>query len=68
MSLTSEFPFATNIVLLFKSDMHEQHSELARAMDRAHQEIRALVDSGSGHVADDSCDNVSDTACIPLTR
>ena len=62
MSLTSEFPFASNIVLLFKSDLHEQYSELARAMDRAHKEIRALVDSGPGHVVDDSCDNVSKEA------
>jgi DnaK suppressor protein len=62
MSLTSEFPFASNVFLLLKSDLREQHSELTRAIDRTHKEIRALADSGPGDVIDESCGNCSKEA------
>lgn len=61
MSVTSEF-LTGNALLLFKSDLLEQHTELARAMDRAHKEIRALADSGSANVVDKSCSNASKEA------
>lgn len=61
MSLTSEFS-PNNVLLLFKSDLQEQYSELTRAIDRTHKEIRALADSGPGDVIDESCGNCSKEA------
>lgn len=61
MSLTSEFP-ANNVLLLFKSDLQEQYSELTRAIDRTHKEVRALADSGPGDAIDESCGNCSKEA------
>jgi len=62
MSLTSEFPLASNVLLLFKSDLQEQQTELTRAIDRTYREIRSLADSGPGDVIDDSCGNSSKEA------
>jgi hypothetical protein len=39
MSLTSDFPLASNVLLLFKSDLQGQYSELTRAIDSTHKEI-----------------------------
>ena len=61
MSVTSEF-LTGNALLLFKSDLLEQHSELTRAMDKAHKEIRALANSASADVVDESCGNASKEA------
>jgi len=60
MSLTSHF--ADNFLLLFKSSLREQQRELARAMDKAQKEIRAIAASGAGDVVDDSRDNASKEA------
>ncbi len=62
MSLTSETSLAGNVLLLFKSGLLEQQRELARAIDRAQKEIRALADSESGDVVDGSCGNASKEA------
>jgi hypothetical protein len=61
MSLTSEFP-ANNVLLLFKSDLQEQYSELTRTIDNALKEIRALADFGPGDAIDESCGNCSKEA------
>jgi DnaK suppressor protein len=61
MSLTLEFS-ANNVLLLFKSDLQEQYSELTCAIDRAHKEIRALADFGPSDVIDESCGNYSKEA------
>jgi DnaK suppressor protein len=61
MSLTSEFS-ANNVLLLFKSDLQEQYSELTHTIGRAHKEIRALADSGPGDVIDESCGTCSKEA------
>jgi RNA polymerase-binding transcription factor len=53
MSLTSDFPFASNVLLLFKSNLQGQYSELTRAIDSTHKEIRTLADSGPGDVIDE---------------
>jgi len=60
MSMTSHF--AENVLLLFKKGIWEQQRELARAIGKAQKEIRALADSGSGDVVDDSCGNASKEA------
>jgi len=62
MSLTSEFSFTNNALLVFKSDLREQQSELTRAIDRTHKEIRALADSGPCDLNDESCGNSSKEA------
>ena len=55
MSLTAHSLLADNVLLVFKSDLREQQRELMHAIDRAQKEIRALADSGSGDILDDSC-------------
>ena len=62
MSLTSEFSFTSNALLVFKSDLREQHNQLTRAIDKTHREIRALADSGPGDFIDESCGNSSKEA------
>ena len=62
MSVTSHFPLAGNVLLLFKSDLREQQRELMHAIDRAQKEIRALADSESGDIVDDCCGNASKEA------
>ncbi len=62
MSSTTYSPLADTMLLLFKNGLREQQRELARAMDRSQKEIRALADSGSGDVVDDSGDNASKEA------
>ena len=62
MNLTSETSLANNVLLLFKSGLLEQQRELARAIDKAQKEIRAIADSGPGDVVDDSCGNASKEA------
>jgi DnaK suppressor protein len=62
MSVSSEFPLASKVLLLFKSDLQEQQSELTRAIDKTHKEIRALADSDPGDVIDESCGNSSKEA------
>jgi DnaK suppressor protein len=57
MSFMSQSPLATNVLLLFKSDLREQQRELMHALERAQKEIRALADSGPGDVIDDSWGN-----------
>jgi hypothetical protein len=57
MSLSSEFPLASNMLLLFQSDLQEQQSKLTHAVNRTHKEIRALADSGPSDVIDESCGN-----------
>lgn len=64
MSFTSHSPFADKVLLLFKSDLREQQLELARTIDRAQKEIRALVDSGPSDAVDDSRDNASKEAAF----
>jgi hypothetical protein len=59
MSFTSHSPFADTVLLPFKSGLLEQQRKLARAIDRAQKEIRAIADSGPGDVLDDSCGNAS---------
>ncbi len=51
MSRPSDFPFTSSILLLFKSDLQEQHNELTRAMDSTQKEIRALAGSGPSDVS-----------------
>lgn len=62
MSVSSELPLTSKVFLLFKGDLREQQSELTRAIDRIHKEIRALADSGPGDVVDESCGNSSKEA------
>lgn len=62
MSVTSDSTVSSNVLLLFKSDLQERHSELTRAIDRTHEEIRALADSDPGDVIDSSCGNSSKEA------
>jgi len=62
MSVSSHSPFADTVLLLFKHSLREQQGELARAMDKAQKEIRAIADSGPGDVVDDSRDNASKEA------
>jgi len=62
MSLTSEFSFMSNALLVFKSDLREQHNQLTRAIDKTHREIRALSDSAPGDLIDESCGNCSKEA------
>ena len=62
MSLTSHSPLADTALLLFTNGLREQQRELARALDRAQKEIRALIDSGSGDLIDGSRDNASKEA------
>jgi DnaK suppressor protein len=57
MSFTSHSPFAGAVLLRFQGGLLEQQRELARAIDRARKDIRAIVDSGSGDVVDNSCGN-----------
>jgi len=59
MNLTPETSLAGNVLLLFKSNLREQQRELTRAIERAQKEIRALADSGSGNIVDDSFSNSS---------
>lgn len=61
MSLTSELP-VSKLLLLFKTDLRKQQSELTRVIDRTDKEIRALADSGPGDVIDESCGNSSKEA------
>ena len=62
MSYTSHSSFDSNVLLLFRSGLREQQRELARAVDRTQKEIRALADSESGDVIDDSCGHASKEA------
>lgn len=62
MSYTTHSSFDRNVLLLFTSGLREQHRELALAIDRTQKEIRALADSESGDVVDDSSDNASKEA------
>jgi DnaK suppressor protein len=62
MSLTSHFPLAGNVLLLFKGDLLEQQRELMHAINRAQTEIHALADSKSGDVIDDCSGNASKEA------
>jgi DnaK suppressor protein len=62
MSVTSHFPLAGNVLLLFKSNLREQQRELMHAIDRVQKEIRALADCGPGDVIDDSRDHGSKEA------
>lgn len=64
MNLTSETSIADNVLLVFKSDLLEQHRELALSMHKTQREIRALVDSGTNDVVDDSRDNASKEAAF----
>lgn len=57
MSFTSQSPLATNVLLLFKSDLRDQQRELERAIEKGQKEIHALADSGPGDVIDDSFGN-----------
>jgi DnaK suppressor protein len=57
MSVTSQFPLAGNVLLLFKSDLRDQQRELARAIEKRQKEIRALTDFGPGDVIDASSGN-----------
>jgi DnaK suppressor protein len=59
MSLISEFPLASNMLLLFRTDLQEQQNELTHAIDRTNKEIRALADFGPGDLIDESCGNCS---------
>lgn len=63
MSYTSHSSlFDSNVLLLFKSDLREQRRELARAIDRAQKEIRALVDFAPCDALDHSCGTASKEA------
>lgn len=62
MSAISQSPFANNFLLLLKSDLLELKRKFNRAMDKAHQEIRSLVDVGPGDAVDESCGNASKEA------
>jgi len=62
MSVSSELPLASKVLLLFKIDLRKQHSELTCAIDRIRKEIRAFVDSAADDVIDDSCGNWSKEA------
>lgn len=53
----SQSPLATNVLLLFETDLRDQQHDLARAIEKGHKEIRALADSGPGYAIDDSCGN-----------
>jgi DnaK suppressor protein len=54
MSFTSQSPLATNVLLLFETDLQDQKRDLARAIEKGYKEIRALADSGPGDAVDDS--------------
>jgi len=62
MSLTSESPITSSLLLLFKSDLQDRQNQLSSAIDRAHKEIQALPDSEPGDVIDKSCGNASKEA------
>ena len=62
MSAISQSPFATNLLLLFKSDLLELKHKFTCATDRAQKEIRSLVDFGPGDAIDESCGNASKEA------
>ncbi len=62
MSVTSESPLTSKALLLFKSGLRQQQSDLTRAIDRTHKEIRALADSEPGDVIDNCCGNSSKEA------
>ena len=57
MSVTSQFPLAGNVLMLFKSDLRDQQRELAGAIEKRQKEIRALADFGPGDVMDASSGN-----------
>ena len=57
MSFMSQPPLANNVLLLFESDLRDQHRELARAIEKRQKEIRALADFGPGDVMDASSGN-----------
>jgi DnaK suppressor protein len=57
MSFMSQTQLATNVLLLFESDLRDQQGELARAVERGQKEICALADSSPGNVIDDSRGN-----------
>jgi len=59
MSLTTEFPLTGNALLLFKSRLEEQRSELTRSIYRTHDEMRELADFEPGDLIDKSCANFS---------
>jgi len=59
MSVSSELPVTSKMLLLFKSDLCEQQNELTRTIDRTHKDIRALADSERGDVIDESCGNAT---------
>ena len=65
MSLTSELP-VSKVLLLFKTDLRKQQSELTRVIDRTYKEIRALADFGPGDVIDESCGNSSKEAVFTI--
>ncbi len=57
MSATSESSLASKALLLFKSSLRHERSELTDASDRTIKEIRALGDSSPGDLMDNSCGN-----------
>lgn len=59
MSLATDCPHTRNALLLFKSRLQEQRGELARSINRTHEEIRALAGFEPGDVIDKSFDNYS---------
>ncbi len=57
MSVTSESSLASKALLLFKSSLRNQQSELRNTIDKTLKEIRALADSASADLMDNSCGN-----------
>jgi RNA polymerase-binding transcription factor len=57
MSVTSQFPLANNVLLLFEGGLRDQQRELARAIEKRQKEIRARADFGPGDVMDASSGN-----------
>ncbi len=49
----------SDAVLLFKSDLRQQHRELTRAIDKIEREIRTLPDYERADVIDDASGNSS---------
>ncbi len=54
MSVTSESPVGGKTLVLLKSELEEQRTELMDALEKLRQEIRVLVDAGPRDVIEES--------------
>ena len=66
MSVTSDLSLTGNVLLLFKTDLQQEQEELTHAIDKSHNEMRALGDREPGDVIDQSCGNSSKEAMFAV--